>query len=375
MKRLAAFILCTATLISVAGCAQANPGTASQSSSTAAASPNSNTSGSAVVQTINISHQPYSHGLPSYIADKEDLFKQAGLNAKILWFTSGPAQNEALGANEWDVGAMGSPPSIAGGIAYNSKIIAFSVDDTVSCDYWVRKDSDIAKIKDQVPGAPGILGNAATWKGKKILCPIGTSAHYMLIATLNKLGLKESDVNIVQMDVPQAYTAFKAGQGDIVALWDPQSFYAAQEGWVKVSDGKSTGETMPTVIVASDKAIKEKPEAIMNWLKVYFQVCDKYRDNTQKQADYLLTMQLDNGIKTDAATAKKFVDKRPLPSIKEEQEWFSGTAGSRKADTVMYKIVDFFVKEGKYTEKDKEKLKSSNWIDSQFIDRLAAQQK
>lgn len=43
----------------------------------------------------------------------------------------------------------------------------------------------------------------------------------MLIATLSAMGLTQNDVSIVHMDVPSAYTAFKAGQGDIVALWDP----------------------------------------------------------------------------------------------------------------------------------------------------------
>ena len=65
---------------------------------------------------INASHQPYSHGLPSYVAQKEGWFKAAGLDVNILFFTSGPAQNEALGANQWEVGAMGSPPAILGGI-------------------------------------------------------------------------------------------------------------------------------------------------------------------------------------------------------------------------------------------------------------------
>lgn len=132
--------------------------------------------------SITLSHQPYSHALPSYIGEEEGIFEENGLNTEILWFSSGNTQNEALGANEWDAGACGTPPAIAAGIAYNAKIVGFSVDDTVSVDYWVRADSDIAAISGEVEGYPDILGNADTWKGKTILCPTQTSAHYMLIA-------------------------------------------------------------------------------------------------------------------------------------------------------------------------------------------------
>ncbi len=85
--------------------------------------------------SITLSHQPYSHALPSYIGEEEGIFEENGLNTEILWFSSGNTQNEALGANEWDAGACGTPPAIAAGIAYNAKIVGFSVDDTVSVDY------------------------------------------------------------------------------------------------------------------------------------------------------------------------------------------------------------------------------------------------
>ena len=111
--------------------------------------------------SITLSHQPYSHALPSYIGEEEGIFEENGLNTEIL-FSSGNTQNEALGANEWDAGACGTPPAIAAGIAYNAKIVGFSVDDTVSVDYWVRADSDIAAISGEVEGYPDILGNADT---------------------------------------------------------------------------------------------------------------------------------------------------------------------------------------------------------------------
>lgn len=320
---------------------------------------------------LSVSHQPFSHALPTYMALDDGAFAAAGLDVNVLWFSSGNTQNEALGADEWGAGACGSPPAIAAGIAYDAKIVGFSVDDTVSCDYFVREDSEIAQITGAVEGHPDILGDADTWRGKTILCPTQTSAHYMLIATLDALGLTQNDVDIVPMDVPSAYTAFKSGQGDIVALWDPQSYQAEEESWVKVSSGEASGETMPTVMVASQKAIEENWDAVYAWVKTYFETAEKYQADEEQQSDYLLEMQLNNGIDTDEGLAKRFVEDRPLPTLEQNIDYFKGAEGSRKADEVIEKIVQFFVDQGTYTEDDKQQLKDKGFVDGQFIKALA----
>lgn len=374
LKRVMSAVVATALLASgFAGCGNAATSTEKSTTSSAATSTatSEEKSTNAGDLKITVSHQPYSHALPTYIGLQEGDFEKNGVDVNVLWFTSGNTQNEALGANEWGAGACGTPPAISAGIAYDAKIIGLNVDDTISCNYWVRPDSDIAKISGEVEGHPDILGNADTWRDKTILCPTQTSAHYMLIATLNAMGLTQNDVNIVPMDVPSAYAAFKSGQGDVVALWAPQSYTAQDEGWVMASSGVASGETMPTVFVASQKAIDENWDAVYAWLKTWFEVADKYRDDTETQAKDLLQMQLDNGIDTDEAQATRFVEERPLPSLESNVEWFKGEEGSRPCDEAVYKIVQFFVDQGTYTEDDLQRLKDNHFIDSEFIDAMA----
>ena len=374
LKRVMSAVVATALLASgFAGCGNAATSTEKSTTSSAATSTatSEDKSTNAGDLKITVSHQPYSHALPTYIGLQEGDFEKNGVDVNVLWFTSGNTQNEALGANEWGAGACGTPPAISAGIAYDAKIIGLNVDDTISCNYWVRPDSDIAKISGEVEGHPDILGNADTWRDKTILCPTQTSAHYMLIATLNAMGLTQNDVNIVPMDVPSAYAAFKSGQGDIVALWAPQSYTAQDEGWVMASSGVASGETMPTVFVASQKAIDENWDAVYAWLKTWFEVADKYRDDTETQAKDLLQMQLDNGIDTDEAQATRFVEERPLPSLESNVEWFKGEEGSRPCYEAVYKIVQFFVDQGTYTEDDLQRLKDNHFIDSEFIDAMA----
>ena len=148
--------------------------------------------------TLVIGNQPYTQGIPIYLAEEEGLYE--GLEVESLMFVSGNTQNEALGADEWEVGVTGLPPAIFGGVSYGLKIIGFSVDDTVSPRFYVRPDSDILTVQGAVEGCPDMYGNADTWRGEQIICPTATSSHLMLVVVLEKLGLTEQDVEIVHME-------------------------------------------------------------------------------------------------------------------------------------------------------------------------------
>lgn len=373
-KKLLSLLLATAMLASMTvGCGSKEESATAKTPAATEEKTDAPAEEASETYSLVVSHQPYSHGLPSYIGEQEGTFAANGLDMEILWFSGGNTQNEALGADEWEVGAYGSAPAIAAGVAYDAKIIGLNCEDSVSIDYFVRPDSDIAQIQGEVEGHPDIMGNADTWRGKTILCATSTSVHFGLCATLSKLGLTQEDVNIVHMDVPSAYAAFKAGEGDVVALWDPQSYQAEEEGWIRVSCGEAAGEEFPTIMIASAKAIEENWDAVYTWLKTYFEITDKYKDDLQGQADYLLEMQLDNGIDTDEELALRFVTDRPLPTLEKNIEYFKGEYGSRKMDAVMENVIDFFVEQGSYTEDDKQALIDKGFIDSQFIEAIAAE--
>lgn len=352
MKRLLALALSLAMVFAMAACGESGGDTSEGGS-------------------LVVSGQPYSHTLPAYIGLEEGQFDEIGLDVELIMFTGGNVQNEALGAGEWDVGCYGSPPSITGGIAYGAKVIAFGSPDTEAVTIWARPDSDIAQIQGQVDGYDEIYGNADTWRGKTILCPLGTSAHFTLVATLEKLGLTTEDVSIIDMGVAQGFTAFKAGEADIVCLWDPQGFDAEAEGWTCISSGKATGEAQPTVVVASEEAIETKHDEILDFLDVYFQICEKYADDLDAYGQYMMDIGLDNGVEQTLEVATRCAEKRPLSTLDDEIEWFSGEKGSRYVDVTLENLMDFFVLTGSIEESDKEYLIENDFVDDTFIRELA----
>lgn len=321
--------------------------------------------------SLVIGNQPYTQGIPIYIAEEEGLYE--GFSTESLMFVSGNTQNEALGADEWEVGVTGLPPAIFGGVSYGLKIIGFSVDDTVSPRFYVRPDSDILTVQGAVEGCPDIYGDADTWRGKQILCPTATSSHLMLAVVLEKLGISESDVEIVHMDPSQALTAFKAGEGDVLACWPPIA-YGVDEDWVLAASGVATGEQIPIVVVASEKALSEKRDTVKAWLKQYYHYCEEMKDDTDKLSETLETMEIDNGLTVSAEETRMIVEERPLPTFAEQAELFAGEPGQTKADEIVMKYVDIFVQEGRISESDKEKLISEGFIDNSLLTELMEEQ-
>lgn len=379
-RKITALLLALVLVLGMTACATPKADTTAKDSSSntstdannGTANPDAASDAAKERTSLIASGQPYSHTLPAWLGERDGLFEAANMDFEILMFTGGAAQNEALGADEWAVGTMGSPPSITGGIAYGVKVIGFGSPDTEAVTIWARSDSDVAQVSGAVDGYPEILGDADTWRGKTILCPTSTSAHFTLIATLKALGLTSDDVEIIDMGVAQGYTAFKAGEADIVCLWDPQGFYAEDEGWTCISSGKATGEAMPTVIVASEKAIAEQHDEILEYLDIYFQESEKYANDLDAYAQAMLDIGLENGIEQDYDTAYKCAAKRPLQTLDDEIEWFSGEYGSRKADIAMENLMDFFVYTGTIEESDKQTLIDNGFVDGSFIEELAA---
>lgn len=321
---------------------------------------------------LNVALQTTAQGVPAYIAEVDGANSQAGLEVSFTVFASGPAQNEALGANEWDVATMGAPPAIMANLAYDARILALVLMEA-STEFFVRADSDLAQVSGAIPGYPNILGNADTWRGKTILCPVATTSHFILLTLLDMLGLTEADVNIINMDVGQAYTAFKAGQGDIVTLWDPVSFSAEGEGWIRAAYGPDIPAYTPCVLVASQKAIDEKPEQVKTWLKTYFDVVGHSAKDTAYFARHAYDLLNDNNVTITEAGSNTFIERKKFFTLEEAASLFQGEPGNTQADQYLNAIVDFFVDQGHISPEDREELLVDSIFYPRFLEELAAE--
>jgi sulfonate transport system substrate-binding protein len=172
------------------------------------------------------------------------------LDYKIKWstFTSGPPLLEAVNAQAVDIGGVGNtPPVFAAGA--NSKI-------TVVAAWHGTSKGDAILVPENSK-----LTDPTQLKGRSIAVAQGSSAHYQLVASLNKVGLKLSDVKVKYLQPADALAAFTSGSVDAWAVWDPytsQVLQAKQGRVLTTGDGITNGLTFQ---VAAPSALKDKKKA------------------------------------------------------------------------------------------------------------------
>ena len=150
--------------------------------------------------------------------------------------------------------------------------------------WYVKKDS--------------VIKNPADLKGKKIgVNAIGASFYYTTLVYLREHGLSDKDVNFVIIPHPNMEQALLSGQIDVAGMIDPYTKKIEDGGKVrKLFDGyEALGEKQFSVIFITDKAIKEKPDAVNKFLTVYKRAVQFIAENPDKAAQIMAKwMQVDS---------------------------------------------------------------------------------
>ncbi|WP_051939497.1 aliphatic sulfonate ABC transporter substrate-binding protein [Phaeacidiphilus oryzae] len=172
------------------------------------------------------------------IADKEGLWKKAGLKPDVKVFNNGPIQIQALGAGDLDFGYIG-PGAMWLPASGKSKVIAI----------------DTLTTADRVIGQPGIDSIQAL-KGKKVGVVQGTSGEMVLDLALKKAGMTEKDLQVIPMDASTIVSAFDAGKIDGAGIWYPllDTIKKNRPGLHEIaSDTDFPQDSFPTAFVAGNK--------------------------------------------------------------------------------------------------------------------------
>ena len=82
--------------------------------------------------------------------------------------------------------------------------------------------TDYSNGNDMIVAKPGIK-SLKELKGKKIGLEVGLVEHLMLLNALKKIGLSESDVQIVNTPTNQTPQVLASGQVDAIAAWQPNA--------------------------------------------------------------------------------------------------------------------------------------------------------
>ncbi len=208
---------------------------------------------------INIAYVKSPFNLQNIVMKQHQLlekeFKKDGI--KVNWFSinSGAQQAQAMAAGALDVSAVMNTASL---------LMANGADNRVYIATGVARPTQVFAIV----GKPGQQMKIEDLKGKKVAGPKGTVLHQVLVAALQSKGLKASDVELIQMDIPKAHAALLGGHVDAALLAAGNIIQANAANAKTITTAQ--GYTDPLLVMAvSEKFAKENPQLLERIVKVH----------------------------------------------------------------------------------------------------------
>jgi NitT/TauT family transport system substrate-binding protein len=230
--------------------------------------------GLAAAQTITVGATSSTSDAPIYIADKQGYFRAEGLDVKVVNFRSAADMVAPLGAGQIEAGAgsasAGLYNAVARGIAI--KIVADKASSPPG--YGGTK---ILVRKDHV--ASGRYRELRDLKGMTFAMNApGVSNTSTLNTLLKSAGLKYSDVETVDMPLPDHVAALKNKSVDASASVEPGPALAVKNGDAVVV--KSDDEILPNhqiaVLLYAEDFARKQPEAAKKFMRAYIRAVRFY---------------------------------------------------------------------------------------------------
>jgi len=221
--------------------------------------------GDASAKTIRIAYQAFPSG--DLIVKNQGLLEKALPDYKITWtkFDSGASINTAFVAKSLDIAAIGSSP------------VARGLSAPLNIPYQVAFVLDVAGDNEALVARNGSgVTDVAGLRGKKVATPFASTAHYSLLAALDRAGVKESEVTIVDLEPQDILAAWTRGDLDAAYSWLPSLDELKKTGKVLVSSRELATAGKPTLDlgVVSTSFIEAHPEAVDAWRKAEAQALD-----------------------------------------------------------------------------------------------------
>jgi NitT/TauT family transport system substrate-binding protein len=199
-------------------------------------------------ETVSIAHSTWVGYGPLYIARDKGFFKENGVDVDLIVMEDPKQRFPALMADQ-------------------IQMIASTVDTAL---LYMKTPDDFKYLVaiDDSKGGDGIVANkdvkdVADLKGKSVAVSEGSVSEFYLNVLLQRAGLKESDLNIVNMTASDAGTAFVSKQVDAAVTWEPwlSRGKATDHGHLLVDSSTTPGLITDAIIVKTSWLADHKKEA------------------------------------------------------------------------------------------------------------------
>jgi len=162
---------------------------------------------SAQAQPLRIGYSDWPGWVAWEVAIEKDMFADAGVEVIFDWFDY-VASMDAFAAGQLDAVTMTNGDALVTGASGAKSVIIII--------------NDYSNGNDMIIGAPGIT-SVADLKGKKVGVEIGFVSHLLLLNALEKNGLSEADVELVNVPTNETPQVLASKGVDAIVAWQPNS--------------------------------------------------------------------------------------------------------------------------------------------------------
>jgi NitT/TauT family transport system substrate-binding protein len=230
--------------------------------------------GMAAAQAITVGATSSTSDAPIYIADKKGYFRAEGLDVKVVNFRSAADMVAPLGAGQIEAGAGSASAGLYNAVARGIKIKIVADKASSAPGYGGTK---ILIRKDHVES--GRYKELKDLKGMTFAMNApGVSNTSTLNTLLKSVGLKYSDVETVDMPLPDHVAALKNKSVDASASVEPGPALAVRNGDAIVL--KSDDEILPNhqiaVLLYAEEFALKQPAAARQFMRAYIRAVRFY---------------------------------------------------------------------------------------------------
>ncbi|MDF2504985.1 glycine betaine ABC transporter substrate-binding protein [Clostridium sp.] len=253
-------------LIIMAGC-----------SNTSGKNSSSSNNSNSLPKEIRIGYMPSPNG--ELLAKATGAVEKKFPGSKINWikFDAGRDIITAISSGSIDFGTIGTPPASLG-IANSIPYYVYYLDDIIgdSEALIVKNSSGINSVKDL--------------KGKKIATTFSSTSHFSLLNALKLNGVKDTDVTLLDMQMPDILAAWQRNDIDGAYVWETtKSKLLATNGKSIITSGDLAKEGAITgeLGIVSKTFADKYPNIIKQYVSVLDESVHEYKNDQQDSAEKL----------------------------------------------------------------------------------------
>src|SRR4051812_15323063 len=195
----------------------------------------------AASKKITIGHDLWIGYSGVFIAKDKGFFEKAGLKVELKPFSNPGDTLPALVSGKLDIGLTTLQNlALLNGKSDAALVAVYLIDSSNGADAIVAKK--------EITSVDGL-------KGKKVGATIGEVNHMLLLAGLEKAGLKASDITLTNLSADDAGAAFVAGNLDAAVTWEPWVTKATSSGGKVIFSSAAIPDTILDCVVVPKKLV------------------------------------------------------------------------------------------------------------------------